>query len=130
MCKLKVLSVGSESARLVRDAVALQPGSRLWVATSYWDLCSLSLQNHGELQVAVLDASPSPSELRRRVEYIRRRWPDTAIVLVADSCMVLDDPLYDERVPSAIEPADLLGVIDELGSRGAPQHRGRLRHQR
>lgn len=115
MCRLKVLSVGlNQSATLVRDALLFHPGSRLCVATSYWDLCSLSLQHQGEFQVAVLDVSASPRELRRRAEYIRRRWPHTAILLVADSSEALDDPLYDERVPSSIKPGDLLKVIDQL----------------
>ena len=133
MCRLKVLFVGlSESATLVHDALFLHPGSRLSVATSYGDLCLLSLQYHGEFQVAVLGVSPSPCELRRRAEYVRRRWPNTAIVLVADSCMVLDDPLYDVRVPSSIEPGDLLTVIDRnaRGEAAREQNELRLRYQR
>jgi len=114
MCRLKVLSVGlSELAALVRDALLLRPRCKLAVATNYWDLCSLSLQRE-EFQVAVLNEPSSARELRRRAECIRRRWPDAAIVLVADSYMALDHPLYDERVPSNIEPGDLLTVIDRL----------------
>ncbi len=133
MCKLKVLSVGlNQSATLVRDALLLRSGSRLWVAASYWDLCSLSLQNQGEFQVAVLDVAASARELRRRAEYVRRRWPDTAILLVADSSEVLDHPLYDERVPPSIEPGDLLAVIDRLnrGEAANEQSELRLRYQR
>lgn len=118
MCKLKVLSVGmNQSSTLVRDALLRRPGSHLWVATGYWDLCSLSLQHDGEFEVAVLDMSNSPRELRRGAEYIRRRWPDSSILLIADSSLALDDPLYDERVRSSIEPDDLLTVIDRLNRR-------------
>ncbi len=133
MCKLKVLSVGlNQSATFVRDALLLRPGSRLWVATSYWDLWSLSLQHHGEFQVAVLGASTSARELRRGAEYIRRRWPDIAILLIADSPLALDDPLYDQRVPSSIEPDDLLMVIDRLnrGEAASEQSELQLRSQR
>ena len=129
MCGLKVLSVGL--SELVRDALMLRPHSKLAVVSNYWDLCSLSLQRE-EFQVAVLNDANPARELRRRAEYIRRRWPESTIVLVADSCIALDDPLYDERVPSAIEPADLLTVIDRLnsGAAASPQHRARLRDQR
>jgi len=133
MCKLKVLSVGlNQSATLVRDALLLRPGSRLWVATSYWDLCSLALQNHGEFQVAVLDVFTSTRELRRRAEYIRRLWPDTAILLVADTSEALNHPLYDERLPSNTGPGDLLTVIDRLnrGKAASEQSELRLRYQR
>ena len=133
MCRLKVLSVGlNQSATLVRDALLLRPGSRLWVATSYWDLCSLSLQHHGEFQVAVLGVSTSARELRRGAEYIRRKWPDTAVLLIADSSLALADPLYDQRVPSRIEPDDLLMMIDRLnrGEAASEQSELRLRNQR
>ena len=132
MCKLKVLSVGpSERATLVRDALLLRPHSKLAVVTDYWDLCSLSLQRE-EFQVAVLNDANPARELRRKAEYIRRRWPDSAIVLVADSSMALDDPLYDERVPSTIESSGLLTVIDRLnqGAAASPQHTARLRSLR
>src|ERR1035438_3457627 len=131
MCALKVLSVGlKELASLVRDALMLRPHSKLAVVSNYWDLCSMSLQRE-EFQVAVLNDANPARELRRRAEYIRRRWPDSAIVLVADSCMALDDPLYDERVPSAIKPADLLTVIDRLNSGVGESrpHSARLRYQ-
>lgn len=107
----------NESATLVRDALLLHPRPSLSVARSYWDLCPLSLQHHGEFQVAVLDVSTSAGELRRSAEYIRRRWPDTAILLIADIAGVLDDPLYDHRVPSSIEPCELLSVLDGLKRR-------------
>jgi hypothetical protein len=115
MRRLSVLSVGPmESTSLVRDALLFRPGSRLSVAMSYWDLCSLSLQNQHEFEVAVLNLPSSSRELQRRAAYVRRRWPDAAILLVADNPMCLEDPLYDERVPSKIEPGALLMVIDRL----------------
>jgi len=128
MCRLKVLFVGlSESSTLVRDAVLYHPGSRLAIATSYWDLCSLSLHYHEEFQVALLEVSPSPRELRRRAEYIRRRWPGAAIVLIADGRIALDDPLYDERVPSNIGPDELLTVIDRFNRDEAVSDQKELR---
>lgn len=132
MGRLKVLSVGlSELATLVRDALLLRAHSKLAVASNYWDLCSLSLQRE-EFQVAVLNDPNSARELRRRAKYIRRTWPDAVILLVGCGSEVLAHPLYDERVPSRIEPADLLTVIDRLnpGVAVSPEHRARLRCQR
>ncbi len=123
MCALKVLSVGlSELAYLVRDALMLRPHSKLAVVSNYWDLCSMSLQRE-EFQVAVLNDAKPARELRRRAECIRRRWPNAAILLVGASSEVLEQPLYDERVTTRIEPADLLTVIDRLnpGAGSRPQ---------
>lgn len=132
MCALKVLSVGlSELAYLVRDALMLRPHSKLAVASNYWDLCSMSLERE-EFQVAVLNDANPARELRRRAKYIRRRWPDAAIVLVGGSSAALWRRLYDERVPSNIEPGDLLTVIDRLNLSVAESrpHAARPRWQR
>lgn len=132
MCTLKVLSVGmSELGSLVRDALLLRPHSKLAVVTNYWDLCSMSLQKE-EFQVAVLNEQNSAHELRRRARYIRRTWPGAGILIVGGSSEALKPRLYDEKVPSRIEPADLLSVIDRLnpGAAAAPQHKPRLRYQR
>lgn len=116
MCGLKVLSVGlGELAYLVRDALMHRPHSKLAVVSNYWDLCSMSLQRE-EFQVAVLNDANPAFELRRRAKYIRRRWPNAAILLVGGTSEPLEQPLYDERVPFRIEPAALLTVIDRLNS--------------
>lgn len=113
--RLSVLSVGSmELANVVRDALILCGRSHLSVATSYWELCSLSLRGPDTIQVAILDLSFSDRELRRRAEYIRRRWTDAAILLVSDTCDLLEDPLYDDRIPSEADPETLVEVIERL----------------
>jgi hypothetical protein len=131
MCGLKVLSVGlSELAYLVRDALMHRPHSKLAVVSNYWDLCSMSLQRE-EFQVGVLNDSNSARVLRRRAECIRRRWLNAAILLVGASSEVLEQPLYDERVPPRIEPAELLTVIDRLnpGVGESRLNRARLGYQ-
>src|SRR5689334_17129947 len=113
--RLNVLVVGSmELTNVVRDALLLCGRSRLAVATNHWDLCSSWLRDAVQFQVAILDASFSDRELRRRAEYIRRRWADAAILLVSDECNLLDDPLYDQRIPAEINPEELAAVIDRL----------------
>jgi hypothetical protein len=113
--RLSVLVIGSmELTNVVRDALVLCGRSRLAVVANYLDLCSLSLRDPAQLQVAILDVSFSDRELRRRAEYIRRRWPEAAVLLVCDECDRLDDPLYDERLPSGINPEELAAVIERL----------------
>ena len=132
MCKLKVLSVGlSELATLVRDALLLRSHSKLAVVSSYWDLCSMSLQRE-EFHVAVMNESDSAHELRRRAKYIRRTWPDAVILLLGGSSEIVAKRLYDQRVPSRIEPSDLLTVIDGLnpGVAAKPQEAARPRCKR
>jgi hypothetical protein len=132
MCRLKVLLVGlSELATLVRDALLLRAHSKLAVVSNYWDLCSISLQRE-EFQIAVLNEPNSAHELRRRAKYIRRTWPDAVILLVGGSSEILAQRLYDHRVPSRIEPADLMTVIDGLkpGFTANPQYPARSRCQR
>ena len=112
MCRLKVLSVGvTDLASLVRDALLLRAHSKLAVVTNYWDLCSLQRE---DFHLAVLNDANSARETRRRARYIRETWPDAVILLVGGSSVVLDASLYDERLPSRIEAADLLTVIDRL----------------
>src|SRR5215469_9328763 len=113
MCRLKVLSVGLSELATLRDALMLRAHSKLAVVSNYWDLSSMSLQRE-EFHVAVLNEPNSARELRRRARYIRRTWPDAAIVLVGGSSELLEHRLYDERVPSRIGAADLLDVIDRL----------------
>ena len=113
--RLSVLVIGSmELTNVVRDALVLCGRSRLAVAANYWDLCSLSLREAAPFQVAILDVSFSDRELRRRAEYIRRRWAGAAILLVRDDRDLLDDPLYDERIPAEINPEELAAVIERL----------------
>jgi hypothetical protein len=119
MRRLRVLSVGvSDLAALVRDALMLRAHCKLAVVSNYWDLCSMALQRE-EFQVAVLNEPNSARELRRRASYIRRTWPDAAIVLVGGSSEALGQRLCDRRVPARIGPADLLAVFDRLNQGAA-----------
>jgi hypothetical protein len=111
--RLSVLVIGSmELTNVVRDALVLCGRSRLAVAANYWELCSLC--EAAQFQIAILDVSFSDRELRRRAEYILRRWADGAILLVRDDRDLLDDPLYDERLPAGINPEELAAVIERL----------------
>jgi len=118
MCRLRVLSVGLSALATLRDALMLRAHSKLAVVTNYWDLCSMSLQTE-VFQVAVLNEPSSARELRRRAKYIRRTWPDAAILVMGGSPEDLEPRLYDQRVASRIGPADLLEVIERLNREAA-----------
>jgi hypothetical protein len=113
--RLNVLVVGSmELTNVVRDALVLCGRSRLAVATNYWELCSISLREAEHFHVAILDLSFSNRELQRRAECIRQGWADAAILLVSDNCELLEDSLYDKRIPAEIKPEELVAVIERL----------------
>jgi len=118
MCRLKVLSVGLSELATLRDALMLRAHSKLAVVSNYWDLSSMSLQRE-EFHVAVLNEPNSARELRRCSQYIRRTWPNAAVLLLGDSSELLEYQLYDARLPTRIGPADLLAVIDRLSQEGA-----------
>ena len=126
---LRVLAVGSKESRdLVRDALLFHRRSQLLVASNYWELCSLWGGEAEQVSVAVIDLCTSDRELRRRTaEHIRRRWPAAQILLVGPEAEVLEDPLYDERIPPGSQAAELLAAMERLvesqqRSMGARKH--------
>lgn len=127
---MKVLSVGStELTNLVQDTLLLHRRSRLSVAASYWELCSLSLRQTEQISIAIVDLSVSASEVRQRTEHIRRRWPEAEILLVGDNADHLEDPLYDERVPLGVQPRELLTVLERLVAEKVGRDRTKERPQ-
>ena len=113
---LRVLAVGSKELwDLVRDALLFRRRSHLLVASNYWELASLRVGEAEQVSVAVIDLCTSDRELRRRTaEHIRRRWPDAQILLVGPEAEVPEDPLYDERIPTGLEAAELLAAMEQL----------------
>jgi hypothetical protein len=113
---LRILTVGSKELReLVRDALLFRRHSHLLVANDYWELCSLRVGEAEQVSVAVIDLFTSDRELRRRTaEHIRRRWPNAQILLVGPEAEVPEDPLYDERIPTGLEAAELLAAMERL----------------
>jgi hypothetical protein len=113
--KLRVLAVGSRESRdLVRDALLFRSRSHLLAAGSYWELCALSIRDAGPVSIAVIELCNSASELRRTAEHIRRRWPEAQILLVGQEAEVLEDPLYDQRIPPGLEAAELFAIFERL----------------
>jgi hypothetical protein len=131
---LRVLAVGSKDALdLVRNALRFRRRSHLLVASNYWELCSLSIGEAVQVSVAVIEVSTSDRDLLRTAEHIRRRWPDAQILLMGREAEVLEDPLYDERIPPGIEAAGLLPAMERLvngkqRSRRAKKHDSDVDH--
>ena len=110
---LHVLSIGSmESRDAVRDVLLLRCRCRLSAAESYRDLCSVPASEC--FDIAILHSLRSGNELRISLEYVRRNWPQTRILLVCANAEGVDDPLYDERVPPGMSQDAFLSVIEQL----------------
>jgi hypothetical protein len=110
---LHVLSIGSmESRDAVRDVLLLRCRCRLCSAESYRDLCSVPANEC--FDIAILHQLRSGHELRISLEYVRRNWPHTKILLVSADAEDIDDPLYDERVPLEMSQDAFLSVIEQL----------------
>ncbi len=110
---LHVLSIGSmESRDAVRDALLQRRRCRLFAAESYRDLCAVPAS--ASFDIAVLHPARSGHELRISLEYVRRNWPRTRILLVCANAENIDDPLYDERVPPDMSQDAFLSVIEQL----------------
>ena len=115
---LRVLAIGSRDALdMVRNALRFRRRSHLLVASNYWELCSLSIDEAVQVSVAVIEVSTTDRDLLRTAEHIRRRWPDAQILLMGPEPEKLEDPLYDERIPPGIEPAELLPAVELLVKR-------------
>lgn len=112
---LKVLAVGTrQTVDWIRDALLPRRRFSLSTANTYWDLCSISMKGAQSVSIAVLGLSSCDRELRRSAEYIRRRWPDAQIIYVGHQSALLEDQLYDERVPPESDAQGLLGVVNRL----------------
>ena len=123
---LRVLAIGSKDALdLVQNALRFRRRSHLLVASNYWELCSLSIDDRHQVSAAVIEVSTSDRDLLRTAEHIRRRWPDAQILLMGREAKVLADPLYDERIPPGLEAAELLPAVERLVKRKQRSKRAR-----
>lgn len=116
---LRVLSVGSDSTgAIVLDSLLGRSKCRLYVASSTWDVSVLLAT--GEIDVAILDDTLSPAQMRSVSAHIRGRWPSAQILLMAGA----DCNTYDERISPGASPAALLSSIERLAAcaRRARQH--------
>ena len=123
---LNVVAIGSSQLiERIRTALFHNRRFSLLVADNYWELCLLPRKEAHLVSVAVLEHLNPGRELRRKAEYIRRRWPDAQIILVGNHAAILEDQLYDERVPSGVRAEELLEVIERL-----LKHKRRLKQMR
>jgi hypothetical protein len=110
---LHVLSIGStKSCNFVRDVLLVRGKCRLFSAVSYQDLCAVPANERFE--IAVIYQTLSEHELRVSLEYVRRHWPSTKILLVSANSESIDDPLYDEWACPEISQNAFLTAIEQL----------------
>lgn len=113
---LHVLSIGSpESTGLVRDALLLRTKCCLAAATCVWDLDALLAS--GKVDVVILHNTLSRGELRSCAVYSRHHWPGATILFIHGDEEILDDPMYDERIPPGSSAETLLATIERLAAR-------------
>jgi hypothetical protein len=126
---LDVLSVGSiNSNNFVRDVLLSRTKCRLVAATSVWDLSAILAS--GKVDVAILHDTLSPGELRSCAVYIRHHWPAAQILLIHARVEILDDPMYDERMPPDLSAETLLSMIERLAASSRRSARSVLQEER
>ena len=112
---LHVLSVGSAEAHdHLREILLSRPSWLLVVASEVWDLSALLVRRDAD--VVILHDTLSSAELRSCSVYIRHHWPSAKILLIHARAEILDDPMYDERIPPGFLPERLLTTIERLAS--------------
>jgi hypothetical protein len=115
MTTLHLLSIGSpESNDLVRDVLLSRTRCQLLAAASVWDLSAILPSV--KIDVAILHSTLSPGELRSCAAYIRHHWPHAKILLIHGTVEILDDPMYDERIPPGSSSEALLAMIERLAA--------------
>jgi hypothetical protein len=110
---LHVLSIGStKSCNFIRDALLQRQKCHLSIVTGCRELYAISSDEQFDL--AILHDTLSEHDLRDSAECIRRRWPNTKILLISTKSEIVDDPLYDEWVRPNLSLESLLSTIEQL----------------
>ena len=85
---------------------------RFVLVPDIWHLCALP--QSVQASAAAFHRSFPHGDLRYAAEYLRRRWPDVAILVAGEQATQLDDPLYDDVTAPNISPEELAHVIEKL----------------
>ena len=110
---LHILFAGTAAARdAFLDALPRRARVRLLAATCPWDISSLFRSER--VDVAILHDSLSRRDFRAFAADIRRRWPKADILIICGAADVIDDPLYDERIPHSSPCDELVAALERL----------------
>jgi hypothetical protein len=113
---LHVFSIGtSDPIHIAYDIFLSQHHCAISFAANYRELCAISTREMCD--IAVLQSTLSPSDLRESACLVRRRCPSARILVIRDHVQFLEDALYDHRVMPGINPEALLSVIRSLTGR-------------
>lgn len=125
-CPARVLSVGRmDEDVLIREPLDQWPGFSFFHANDYRQLWILSRRS--SYDAVIFHNSLSYFELEEAARLVRRRWPSAGIVLVRSGEIMLDDPLYDQRVKPPANPSILLSALSKQAHLTSEKHRPRWR---
>jgi hypothetical protein len=110
---VRILSVGSGKSVALMTAALRRGSNRLIVQVpNYASLSGISGDHH--FRLAMLHEDLSGAELTSLSQYIRRRWPQTRILVVCREANLPEDPLYDERIIPGASPERVAAAIEGL----------------
>ncbi|HEV2274493.1 MAG TPA: hypothetical protein VGR96_10025 [Acidobacteriaceae bacterium] len=66
-------------------------------------------------EIAVLGETLCAEDLTEAARFIRHRWPLVTILLVCAEPVLLEDALYDERLPAGLSQTKLTAELSRLG---------------
>jgi CheY-like chemotaxis protein len=89
----------------------------------YQEICRLPLDSNCCL--VAIDLSPNEREARRAAFHARRYWPEAQILLLGSPSDEFDDPLYDDAVPYAWNPAGVVHSARRLLDRARARQSAR-----
>jgi hypothetical protein len=107
----KVLALGEEEwSSVLRQGLLHWQRKGFVDVNNFWHLCALP--QPVQVDVAVFHHSFPQDDLRYASEYVRRRWPEAAILVTGEQARRLDDPLYDDKIAAGISQGELAWLIE------------------
>ncbi|HEY3705618.1 MAG TPA: hypothetical protein VGL22_11190 [Terracidiphilus sp.] len=109
-CPARVLSVGRMDEDIVMGKPLEQsPGFCFSHAHDYRGLWRLSRGN--SFDAVILHNSLCSFEMEEAAHLVRRLWPSAKILLIRSGEILLEDPLYDQRLRPPVDLNILLSVL-------------------
>jgi hypothetical protein len=125
-CPARVLSVGRmDEDVLIREPLDQWPGFSFFHANDYRELWILSRRS--SYDAVIFHNSLGYFELGEGARLVRRRWPSANIVLVRSGEIMLEDPLYDQRLKPPVNANILLSALSQPAHHTSEKHRPRWR---
>jgi hypothetical protein len=109
-CPARVLSVGRiDEDVLLREPLDQSPDFCFSHADDFRQLWSLSRGN--TYDAVIFHNSLGCFELEEAARLVRRRWPSAKVLLIRSGEIMLEDPLYDQRLRPPVDPDTLIAIL-------------------